>query len=164
LIAAREGGATVSALIDMREDNRRADNGSQSKWFAIVRLLGNVADIDCGTVRRCRGAAKETATSVEQLISNAMTALLSRGVLLPDDDGALEKYCVSCVWLRQAFQGIHRTGKTTNGWDIDAEKQRETTRQDSVPLRLKLLIQFNLSTPPLGTIKINDLASLRQCG
>jgi hypothetical protein len=109
-------------------------------------------------------AAKETATSVEQLISNAMTALLSRGVLLPDDDGALEKYCVSCVWLRQAFQGIHRTGKTTNGWDIDAEKQRETTRQDSVPLRLKLLIQFNLSTPPLGTIKINDLASLRQCG
>jgi len=45
-------------------------------------------------------AAKETATSVEQLISNAMTALLSRGVLREDDDG-LEKYCVTYLILSE---------------------------------------------------------------
>jgi hypothetical protein len=44
-----------------------------------------------------------------------------------------------CGWLRQAFRE-YTDRETTNGWDMDAEKLRETTRQDSVPLCLKLLI------------------------
>ena len=60
-----------------------------------------------------QGYANETATSVDQLISNAMAALLSRKVLRDDDDGALEKFCVMYLILSERVpspEGVNYTG------------------------------------------------------
>jgi hypothetical protein len=60
-----------------------------------------------------QGYANETATSVDQLISNAMAALLSRKVLRDDDDGALEKFCVMYLILSEPVpspEGVNYTG------------------------------------------------------
>jgi hypothetical protein len=62
-----------------------------------------------------QGYSNETATSVDQLISNAMAALLSRKVLRDDDDddGALEKFCVMYLILSERVpspEGVNYTG------------------------------------------------------
>ena len=61
-----------------------------------------------------QGYANETATSVDQLISNAIAALLSHKVLRDDDDdGALEKFCVMYLILSERVpspEGVNYTG------------------------------------------------------
>ena len=78
----------------------------------MVQIRGNVSYFDCGIIRRLQGYANETATSVDQLISNAMAALLSRKVLR-DDDGGFEKFCVMYLILSEPVpspEGVNYTG------------------------------------------------------